>query len=88
MDFLREAMPFDRVRVVLSVQSVSVCGAVFNFEFWREQPNGQLEKLHVGQQEVVWAQRLPDGTPVAAAWPDPVMRAFVEMPSSSPRILS
>lgn len=78
MDYLREAMPFDRVVVVLSAQSVSVCGAVFSFEFFREQSDGQLQKLQVGQQEVVWAQRLTDGTPVATPWPEVVMSALVK----------
>lgn len=87
MDYLREAMPFDRVRVILSVQKVSVCGAVFNFEFFREQPDGQLEKLHVGQQEVVWVQRLTDGTPVEAPWPPAVMQALVETPNSIDRLV-
>ncbi|MBO3462727.1 SDR family NAD(P)-dependent oxidoreductase [Aetokthonos hydrillicola Thurmond2011] len=88
MDYLREAMPFDRVRVVLSVQSFSLYGAVFSFEFFREQPNGQLEKLHIGQQEVVWAQRLPDGTAVAAPWPEKVLRTFEGILSSNDLILS
>jgi enediyne polyketide synthase len=78
MDYLREAMPFDRIRVILSVQSVFTCGATFNFEFFREQPDGQIEKLQVGQQEVVWVKRLADGTPVAHPWPDAVMHSLLE----------
>lgn len=78
MDYLREAMPFDRIRVILSVQSVLTCGAIFNFEFFREQPNGQMEKLQVGQQEVVWVERLADGTPIAHPWPETVMYSLLE----------
>lgn len=77
MDYLREAMPFDKIRVLLYVQSVSECGAAFNFEFFREQPDGSSEKLHVGQQEVVWVTRLDNGTPVSAAWPPEVIQALV-----------
>ncbi|MFB2892460.1 SDR family NAD(P)-dependent oxidoreductase [Aerosakkonemataceae cyanobacterium BLCC-F50] len=77
MDYLREAMPFDKIRVLLYVQSVSECGAVFNFEFFREQPDSSIEKLHVGQQEVVWVTRLDDGSPVSAAWPPEVIQALV-----------
>ncbi|NEQ20249.1 MAG: SDR family NAD(P)-dependent oxidoreductase [Microcoleus sp. SIO2G3] len=81
MNYLREAMPFDKIRVFLYVNLVSECGAVFNFEFFREQPDGSTEKLHVGQQEVAWVIRRDDGTPVAANWPPEVMQALVEMPS-------
>jgi len=81
MNYLRDAMPFDRIRVHLYVQSVSECGALFNFEFFREQPDGSSEKLHVGQQEVAWVRRQPDGTPVTAPWPVEVMQALVETQS-------
>jgi acyl-CoA thioesterase FadM len=81
MDYLREAMPFDKIRVFLYVKSVSQSGALFNFEFFREQPDGSTEKLHVGQQEVAWVIRRDNGTPVAANWPPEVMQALVEMPS-------
>lgn len=80
MNYLREAMPFDKIRVFLYVESVSQSGAVFNFEFFREQHDGSTEKLHVGQQEVVWVIRLDEGTPVAANWPPKVMQALLEMP--------
>ncbi|WP_430015706.1 SDR family NAD(P)-dependent oxidoreductase [Microcystis protocystis FBCC-A270] len=77
MDYLREAMPFDRIRTLLYVRSVSECGASFNFEFFREQPDGTLEKLHVGQQDVAWVERRKDGTAVAAPWPEAVKQSLV-----------
>ena len=77
MDYLREAMPFDRIRTLLYVRSVSECGASFNFEFFREQPDGTLEKLHVGQQDVAWMERRKDGTAVAAPWPEAVKQSLV-----------
>jgi acyl-CoA thioesterase FadM len=85
MDYLREAMPFDKIRVFLYVKSVSQSGALFNFEFFREQPDGSMEKLHVGQQEVAWVTRLASGTPIAANWPPEVMQALLEMPSVEQR---
>jgi acyl-CoA thioesterase FadM len=77
MDYLREAMPFDRIRTLLYVRSVSEYGASFNFEFFREQPDGTLEKLHVGQQDVAWVERRKDGTAVAAPWPEAVKQSLV-----------
>ena len=76
MNFMREAMPFDKVRVYLYLHKVTECGAVFNFEFFREAPNQQPEKLHTGQQEVIWANRQADGTPVTAPWPDVIRNAM------------
>lgn len=81
MDYLREAMPFDKIRVLLYVKSISECGALFSFEFFREQPDGHLEKLHVGQQEAIWACRSEDGTPVPTPWPAAILEALMNMPS-------
>jgi len=78
MDFSREAMPFDKIRVDLYVDKVTECGAVFHFRFFRENPDGSREKLHNGEQEVVWAIRKEDGTPVPAPWPKVVLEALLE----------
>jgi enediyne polyketide synthase len=78
MDYLREAMPFDRIRTLLYVESVFECGATFNFEFFREQPDGSLEKLHVGQQKVAWVKRQIDGTAVATPLPPTVRRSLLQ----------
>ena len=78
MNFMREAMPFDKIRVLLYVQRVSECGAVFNFEFFREQSEHSREKLHTGQQEVIWAQRQPDGSPIATPWPQSIQKALMQ----------
>ena len=78
MNFMREAMPFDKIRVLLYVQRVSECGAVFNFEFFREQSEQSREKLHTGEQEVIWAKRQPDGSPIATPWPQSIQKALVQ----------
>jgi len=77
MDYLREAMPFDQIRTLLYVQSITECGAVFNFEFLRELPEGSSEKLHIGQQEVLWVHRRLNGKPIAAPWPQQVTQALM-----------
>ena len=76
MDYLREAMPFDKIRAQLYVDSVFECGAVFRFEFFREQPDGSTEKLHVGEQEAIWVKRDAKGAPIATAWPAEIANAF------------
>ena len=82
MTYMREAMPFDKVRAVLYVKSVSECGALFNFEFYRDYPDGSTEKLHVGEQEVAWVVRDADGKPVPASWP-PALQQILTQPAES-----
>jgi len=76
VDYLREAQPFDRVRVRLYVESVNACGATLNFEFWRDRPDGSPQKLQVGRQEVLWVTRDAAGRPVAAPLPAAIAGAF------------
>ncbi|KPQ33547.1 MAG: Dehydrogenase [Phormidesmis priestleyi Ana] len=78
MNYMREAMPFDKVRVQLYLHSVTECGAIFNFEFFREMPNQKKEKLHTGEQEVIWANRQADGSPSPAPWPEPIRAALLQ----------
>jgi NAD(P)-dependent dehydrogenase (short-subunit alcohol dehydrogenase family)/acyl-CoA thioesterase FadM len=80
VDYLREAMPFDVLEVVLSLRSLSECGAVFGFEYYRLLPEGGRQKLSVGWQEVVWVERRADGRPVAVAFPRDIRRALLEAP--------
>ena len=77
IDFLQEAIPFDKILVLLYVKSVSECGAVFNFEFFRQDPDGKRKKLHVGQQEAMWASRGKDGNLVPTPWPQAILEAFL-----------
>lgn len=78
MDYLREAMPFDRIYAVMSVDSVYRCGATLNFEFFRTYPDGKKEKLSVGRQEVAWVERGADGLPQSAPWPEPVVTVLAQ----------
>lgn len=77
MDYLREAMPFDRIGTRLYIQSVFERGAVFCFEFFRELADGSSEKLHVGQQEVAWVIRDEAARAIAAPWPTEVLRSLL-----------
>lgn len=79
MDYLREAMPFDRIEARLYVQSVWERGALFCFEFFRQLPDGSSEKLHVGQQEVAWVMRDENGRAKAVEWPAEILSALVQL---------
>jgi acyl-CoA thioesterase FadM len=69
MDFLREAMPFDPVRVAMCLRTLSECGAEFQFEFHRVLDDGVLQKLSIGKQLIVWAQRDARSRPTPTPWP-------------------
>lgn len=78
MTYAREGMPFDKIRVNLYVDQVTQYGASFQFQFFRENLDGTLEKLHNGEQEVVWAVRDEAGTPVPSPWPKAVLEALLQ----------
>ncbi|HTU19273.1 MAG TPA: SDR family NAD(P)-dependent oxidoreductase [Gemmataceae bacterium] len=73
MDYLREAMPFDRIEVVMTVRSIRACGAVLGFEYYRLEPDGRRQKLSVGTHEVAWVRRDTDGIPQPAAFPEVIL---------------
>lgn len=58
MTYLRDGMPFDRVRVCMSVKALYECGADLEFEFLRVDRDGREEKLAIGEQDLVWARRV------------------------------
>jgi NAD(P)-dependent dehydrogenase (short-subunit alcohol dehydrogenase family)/acyl-CoA thioesterase FadM len=76
MDYLREAMPFDRIQVVMSVRSIRERGAVLGFEYYRLEPDGSRQKLSVGTQEVAWVRRDAGGAVQPAAFPAAILDAL------------
>jgi NAD(P)-dependent dehydrogenase (short-subunit alcohol dehydrogenase family)/phosphopantetheinyl transferase/acyl-CoA thioesterase FadM/acyl carrier protein/3-hydroxymyristoyl/3-hydroxydecanoyl-(acyl carrier protein) dehydratase len=84
MTYLKEAMPFDKVRANLYVDRVTECGAVFYFEFLRETEDGSLEKLHRGEQEVVWAVRDRHGRAIPTPWPQEVLHPLLKYSKKLP----
>jgi acyl-CoA thioesterase FadM/3-hydroxymyristoyl/3-hydroxydecanoyl-(acyl carrier protein) dehydratase len=58
MTFLRDGMPFDRLRVRMSARALYECGADLEFEFLRVDRDGREEKLAIGEQDLVWARRV------------------------------
>ncbi len=78
IDYLREAMPFERIEVTMSPRHVTECGAVLDFEYYRIEDNGERRKLSVGSQEVAWVRRSPDGTPQPLPWPADLRAALTK----------
>lgn len=88
MTYAKEGMPFDKIRVNLYVDKVTECGAVFQFQFFRDNLDGSLEKLHNGEQEVVWAVRNENGTPSPAPWPQTVLEALLQHSKTNKPLVS
>jgi enediyne polyketide synthase len=61
-DHLREAMPFDRVVVEMSVKAVYRSGAALVFQYFRANDDGTRTKLAVAEQDVLFGRR--DGSEV------------------------
>ena len=69
MDYLRDAMPFDRVEVSMSVRKVYKKGAEIYFSYYRLLNNGAKEKLAVGMQKIVWTKKDREGNTVVVDIP-------------------
>ena len=75
MNFLREAMPFDKIQVKLFAKCVYEHGADLVFEFFIREGN-QLQKIQTGEQRVAWVQRKHD-IPMPATWPTPIKQQLL-----------
>jgi NAD(P)-dependent dehydrogenase (short-subunit alcohol dehydrogenase family)/acyl-CoA thioesterase FadM/3-hydroxymyristoyl/3-hydroxydecanoyl-(acyl carrier protein) dehydratase len=76
MDYLREAMPFDRIEVVLSARAVEESRAVLGFDYFKLLPDGVRQKISVGRQDVVWVRRGRGGAPGEAPFPEVILQAL------------
>jgi enediyne polyketide synthase len=75
VDHLREAMPFDRVVVEMSVKAVYRCGAALVFQYFRSNDDGTSTKLAVAEQDVIFARR-EHGNVEPRPLPDAIARAL------------
>ncbi|WP_319405545.1 SDR family NAD(P)-dependent oxidoreductase [uncultured Desulfosarcina sp.] len=76
VDHLREAMPFDRVLLTLSVKELRACSVVFHVDYFRLEPDGSRVKIAYGMHRAVWTLRDERGRPLATRFPDRVRAAF------------
>jgi acyl-CoA thioesterase FadM len=77
LDYLREAMPFDRIEVKMYLGAVYESGVDLAFEYHRIEPDESRTKLAIARHSAVWATRDGAGTYVPAPWPQPVMDALM-----------
>jgi acyl-CoA thioesterase FadM len=70
VDYLREAMPFDRIETELTVRAAGERAVVLEFRHHRLEASGGRTRLAVGKQEVVWVRRNGAAVPAPARLPD------------------
>jgi hypothetical protein len=77
MTQLREAMPFDRVRVEMRLVALYERAADLAFHYFRVAPDGSETKLAVGEHKAVWATPVARGKAVAKNWPSKIMQGLL-----------
>lgn len=78
VDHLREAMPFDRIMVTMSLKTLYASRAVLQFDYYRMDEGGASVKLAWGSQQMVWVERNSQGQPRETPFPDVLRRALLE----------
>lgn len=86
IDHLREAMPFDRIRIRMALKVLRRCSAVFHFDFLRCDTDGRQVKLAFGEHQAVWVVRDEAGRPMAAEFPQRVQSAFQKAIQSADKV--
>jgi acyl-CoA thioesterase FadM len=56
VDHLTDAMPFDDIEVVMTLEALHECGLQLGFAYFRVDPDGSRRKLALGEQECVWLE--------------------------------
>ncbi|MEJ2640816.1 MAG: polyketide synthase dehydratase domain-containing protein, partial [Desulfosarcinaceae bacterium] len=78
IDHLREAMPFERIRITMGITRMDWAGGKLHFTYHRLGEDGRLTKLASGWQRIVWVQRDPQGRPVPTEWPAQVRAGILK----------
>ena len=69
IDYLREAMPMDRLAISMSLRKIGTYSMTFSFEYFRIESDGSRTKLSVGEQQVMSVERLGNGKLALAVIP-------------------
>ncbi len=77
MTQLREAMPFDRVRVEMRMVALYERAADLSFQYFRVAADGSETKLAVGEHTAVWATPVARDKAIAEYWPSKIMEGLL-----------
>lgn len=75
---LREAMPFDQIRVTMAVSNIHTQGLDLRFEFFKVNPHGAPEKLATGEHSVIWAKNDLSGNKIAIELPPQIVETLLQ----------
>ncbi len=75
---LREAMPFDRIRVKMYLSGLFERAVQLRFEYFLVTHDGDERKLAVGEHTALWASHVTCAHPVPRAWPSQIMEALAQ----------
>ncbi len=76
---LREAMPFDKIRVSMAVKAIHSQGLDLYFEFFKDSEHGGApEKLAIGEHSVIWAKNNEEGNKISADLPAKILEVVVK----------
>ena len=76
---LREAMPFDKITVRMTIRSIHTKGVKFYFEYYKSTPDGHMEKIAFSDLDAVWVKAGGKGeNNMAADMPDGLIKMMLQ----------
>ncbi len=72
VNHLQDAMPFESIRVVMTLRALHTSAVTFGFDYYRVCEDGPPQRIAVGEQDVGWSQRNTLGKGYADGLPKPV----------------
>ncbi len=76
VDHLREAMPFDQIKVTMALKSLTASSAVFYFEYFKISKDTKPKKLAFGEHKAVWVIKDANSRPRPSPFPAVIGEAF------------
>ncbi|MFA5880150.1 MAG: SDR family NAD(P)-dependent oxidoreductase, partial [Candidatus Margulisiibacteriota bacterium] len=84
VDHLREAMPFDKIQITLSIVSLFKNGIELHYEYFRLNNNRQQEKLAIGTQMLVWSKKQRENKILIEDMPNYLLNKLQEIINLTP----
>jgi len=88
LNYLRDAMPFDKIYVTLSINELYERKASLKFEYFRLLDDGKKEKLAVGNQVIAWIINDEINNSYLSDFPKKIMNGFFDNLKLNERKLS
>lgn len=76
LDYIRDAMSFDSVLVVMSIIRITQKKLEFRYEYYRMEQDGSKEKLAAGRHVAIWVKRGFDGGLEISELPTSILAAL------------